>query len=51
MRAIAEGKKMLEKIVCLAERLAKVAPVLTNLVLSLSVLALVYFMLKNLALG
>lgn len=39
---------MFEKGVCLAERLAKVAVVLTNLVLSLSVLGLVYFIFRNL---
>jgi len=41
---------MFEKSVCLAERLAKVAVVLTNLVLSLSILGLVYFMFQHLAL-
>ncbi len=40
---------MFEKSVYLAERLAKVAVVLTNLVLSISVLGLVYFIFKNLA--
>lgn len=37
---------MFEKGVCLAERLAKVAVVLTNFVLSLSVLGLVYFIFQ-----
>jgi len=37
---------MFEKGVCLAERLAKVAVVLTNLVLSFSVLGLVYFIFQ-----
>lgn len=41
--------KMFEKSVYLAERLAKVATVLTNLVLSFSVLGLVYFIFKNIA--
>ncbi|CAM7600142.1 hypothetical protein HmCmsJML158_04852 [Escherichia coli] len=41
---------MFEKGVCLAERLAKVAVVITNLVLSLSILGLVYFIFQNLAL-
>lgn len=43
--------KMFEKSVYLAERLAKVATVLTNLVLSLSVLGLVYFIFKILRRG
>lgn len=37
---------MFEKGVFLAERIAKVAVVLTNLVLSLSVLGLVYFIFQ-----
>jgi len=40
---------MFEKSVCLAERLAKVAAVLTNLALSLSVLGLVYFIFQKVA--
>ncbi len=38
---------MFEKVVRLAERLAKVAVVLTNLLLSLAVLGFVYFILQN----
>ncbi|RKT89495.1 hypothetical protein BJ925_0206 [Rahnella aquatilis] len=42
---------MFEKMVCLAERLAKVAPVLTNLVLSITTLGIVYLILKYSSLG
>ncbi len=42
--------KTTEQIVSLAERLSKVAVVITNLVLSLALLGMVYFIFQNVTL-